>query len=305
MSHLEGQRRAFTLVELLVVIAIIGILVALLLPAIQASRESARRGQCANNLKQIGLALQNFAASNADAFPPGRYNTPANYGWAVMTLSYLEQTHLFDSFDKNANFYDAVNQPAVRTPLSVFECPSDPSGSQVFEIRNLPPGNAAFSPAAYGAAGDYFACYGVFDPAYGNVEQRDGVFQNNKVRPLATILDGTANTILLFEQAGRPAQWCNGRLIPGYNQANGAWWGAWAAFNGAQVQGYDDSCTQSVGTCAVNCNNGRGVYAFHPGGANVVMADGSVRLLHVGTAPGVLYALSTRANGETISSTDY
>jgi prepilin-type processing-associated H-X9-DG protein len=172
-------------------------------------------------------------------------------------------------------------------------------------MRTTPPANASFSPAAYGAATDYFACYGVWDPSYGTAEQRDGVFQNNAVRPLAAILDGTSNTIVVFEQAGRPSQWCNGRQIPGYNQANGSWWGAWAAFNGAQVQGYDDSCTQSIGTCAINCNNGRGVYAFHTGGANVLIADGAVRFLRPEMPPLVLYALATRASGETVSNSEF
>lgn len=305
MSVRIRRLHGFTLVELLVVIAIIGILVALLLPAVQAARESARRGQCANNLRQIGVALHLFASANHDAFPPGRCNAPNSYGWSVIALQYLEQVQLYDSFDKTANFYDAVNQGVVRTPLSVFECPSDPGSHQVFEILTAPPANAPFTPPAYGAAGDYFACYGVWDASYGDAVRRDGVFQNNLVRPLSAILDGTSNTILVFEQAGRPSQWCNGRLMPGYNQANGSWWGAWAAFNGAQVQAYDDSCTQSIGTCAVNCNNGRGVYAFHPGGAHVLMADGAARLLHSETPPAVLYALATRASGETVSNSDF
>jgi prepilin-type N-terminal cleavage/methylation domain-containing protein/prepilin-type processing-associated H-X9-DG protein len=293
-------RRGFTLVELLVVIAIIGILIALLLPAVQAAREAARRMQCTNNLKQIGLAMHNFASANRGAFPPGRCNTPVSYGWAVYVLPYIEQTALEQGFDRNANFYDPVNQPVVQTPLSVFQCPSDPTGQRTFEMRRTPPANSAFDPPAYGAASDYFACYGVWDASYGSAELRDGIFQNNQVRSIAEILDGTSNTILAFEQAGRPSQWCDGKLVEGYNQANGSWWGAWAAFNGAQVQGYDDSCTQSVGTCAVNCNNGRGVYAFHPGGANVLMADGSAHFLQSGTSLDVLYALATRASGETL-----
>jgi prepilin-type N-terminal cleavage/methylation domain-containing protein/prepilin-type processing-associated H-X9-DG protein len=296
---------AFTLVELLVVIAIVGLLIALLLPAVQAARESARREQCVNNLKQIGLAMHNFAGANGDAFPPGRCNTPVNYGWAVFILRHLEQSGVDQNFNRNANFFDAVNQPVVQMPLAVFQCPSVPGGDRVFEMLNLPPGNAPFSPPAKGAAGDYFASYGVWDPSYGTATQRDGIFQNNQARQLAEITDGTSNTILVYEQAGRPAQYCFGKLVPGLNQANGSWWGAWAAYNGAQVQGYDDSCTQSIGTCAVNCNNGRGVYAFHPGGANVLLADGSVHFLGATCAVNVLYALATRANGEVVSNANF
>jgi prepilin-type N-terminal cleavage/methylation domain-containing protein/prepilin-type processing-associated H-X9-DG protein len=296
---------AFTLVELLVVIAIIGVLIALLLPAIQAAREAARREQCVNNLKQIGLAMHSFACTSGDAFPPGRCNSPANYGWAIFILRYIEESGIDQRFNRNANFYDAVNQPVVQMPVRIFQCPSVPGGDRVFEILNLPPGSAPFNPPAKGAAGDYFACYGVWDPAYGTAAQRDGVFQNNRVRRIAEITDGTSHTIMLFEQAGRPAQYCNGNLVAGLNQANGSWWGAWSSFNGGQVQGYDDSCTQSVGTCAINCNNGRGVYAFHPGGASVLFADSSVHFLDAACALNVLYALSTRANAEVLPNADY
>jgi len=289
--------RGFTLVELLVVIAIIGMLIALLLPAVQAARESARQLQCVNNLKQIGLAMHGYATANHNAFPPGRYNAPNDIGWAVLVLPYLEQSALAQNFHMNANFFDAVNQPVVQTPLAVFQCPSVP-GTRTFQM--LTSAGAPFNPPATGAASDYFACYGVYDASYGSSTQCLGIFQNNAPQPLANIIDGTSSTILVFEQAGRPAQWCNGKLIAGINEVNGAWWGAWAAFNGPEVQGYDDSCTQSIGTCAVNCNNGRGLYAFHPGGANVLMADGSVHLLQTSTSLNVLYALATLANGEVI-----
>jgi prepilin-type N-terminal cleavage/methylation domain-containing protein/prepilin-type processing-associated H-X9-DG protein len=298
----QGRPLGFTLVELLVVIAIIGMLIALLLPAVQAARETARRTQCVNNLKQIGLAMHSYAAANRSAFPPGRYNAPYSFGWAVLVLPYLEQSALAQNFNMNANFYDPVNQPVVQTPLAVFQCPTVP-GNRIFAMTTT--AGAPFNPPATGAASDYFACYGVYDASYGSSTQCLGIFQNNAVCPLANIVDGTSNTILVFEQAGRPAQWCNGKLIPGLNQVNSSWWGAWAAFNGPAVQGYDDSCTQSVGTCAVNCNNGRGVYAFHAGGANVLMADASVHLLSTSTSVNVLYALATLANGEVISNASF
>jgi prepilin-type N-terminal cleavage/methylation domain-containing protein len=135
MSHRIMKPRAFTLVELLVVIAIIGILVSLLLPAIQAARESARRMQCGNNLKQLGLAMHNYADIYGSAFPQGRISklpwppaVPAgpHYGWGISLLPHLEQNALYENFDQNANFYDPVNQPVVKTPFAVFQCPSTP-----------------------------------------------------------------------------------------------------------------------------------------------------------------------------------
>jgi prepilin-type N-terminal cleavage/methylation domain-containing protein/prepilin-type processing-associated H-X9-DG protein len=302
-SRKPSLREGFTLVELLVVIAIIGILIALLLPAVQAAREAARRAQCVNNLKQIGVAMHNFASSNNSAFPPGRLNAPYNYGWSIWLLPYIEQSAAQQQFDRSANFYDPVNQPIVQMPLSVFQCPSTPGNPRIFEMLSL--ANQPFSPPAMGAAGDYFACYNVFDASYGTATQREGIFQNNKVRPMAEILDGTSNTILVFESAGRPSQWCHGRMEPGLNQVNGSWWGAWAAYNGGGIQGYDESCSQSIGTCAVNCNNGRGVYGFHPTGANVLLADGSVHFLQDSTALSIVYALATRANGEVAATADF
>jgi prepilin-type N-terminal cleavage/methylation domain-containing protein len=301
----QREQHAFTLVELLVVIAIIGILIGLLLPAVQSAREASRRTKCLNNVKQIGLAAHGYASANSDVFPPGRYNTPFNYGWAAFLLPYLEESGLAKSFDYQANFYDAVNQPAVQTPIAVFQCPSVPGGTRIFQMLNCPPANTPFTPPANGAATDYIACYGVYDASYGSSTQRLGIFQNNLVRRTCEITDGLSHTILVFEQGGRPAQWCYGRMTADLNQVNGAWWGAWPAFNGAQIQGYDDSGTQTIGTCAVNCNNGRGLYAFHPGGAHVLLADGSGHLLPTTTCLNVLYALATLANGDSTANVDF
>lgn len=296
--HRKRDPQGFTLVELLVVISIIGILISMLLPAVQSAREAARRMHCLNNNKQIGLAMHGYAAANGDVFPPGRYNTPFSYGWAVFVLPYLEEAGLGKQFNYEANFYDAANQRVVQTPIATFQCPSVPASPRIFEMLNAPPGNTPFSPPANGAASDYFACYGVYDASYGSSTQRLGIFQNNLVRHMCEITDGLSHTILVFEQAGRPAQWCYGRMTASLNQVNGAWWGAWAAFNGPQIQGYDDSDTQTVGTCAVNCNNGRGLYAFHPAGAHILLADGSGHLLSAATSVQVLYALATLANGD-------
>ena len=132
-------RRAFTLVELLVVIAIIGILVALLLPAVQAAREAARRTSCQNNLKQIGIALQNYHDSSSGAFPPGIVFDAGPTGmpfvpdrswsfrpnWIINILPYMEEQGLYDSFDLTVYISDAVNQIPRGTTVETLLCPSD------------------------------------------------------------------------------------------------------------------------------------------------------------------------------------
>ena len=129
-SSLKPQASfAFTLIELLVVIAIIGILIALLLPAIQSARESARRLQCANNFKQLGLAALQYEQT-AKAFPVSRLALPGGvrHGWGSIFLANLEQQNLQDTYHWNRSWNHADNQPAVRTSLSVMVCPSAPGG---------------------------------------------------------------------------------------------------------------------------------------------------------------------------------
>ena len=303
-------RRAFTLIELLVVIAIIAILISLLLPAVQQAREAARRTQCRSNLKQLGLAMHNYADVYNNAFPPGRISTKPwpsgvgsdpggpHYGWGVSLLPYIDQKALYQQFDQNANFYDPVNQPVVKTPLKVFQCPSTPDTPRIFTMTDFN-NDPLPTPDVQAASTDYVACYGVWDPIPGDYT---GILQNNLPRPIAHVVDGTSQTMLLIEQAGRPDYWCYGEKQPDPNPANYSWWGSWAAFNSPGLRAYDNSCTQTVGTCAVNCNNGRGIYSFHDGAANVLMADGSVRMLNASLPPEVMYALATRANGEVVTS---
>ena len=136
-NHLRGSRRSttrgFTLIELLVVIAIVAVLVALILPAVQQAREAARRTQCKNNLKQIGLGLFEYHNTNRN-LPPGwvgvKHGRPATdgyngWGWASMILPQIEEQSLFRSIDFTSAMVDPVNAPARLRRLSVFRCPSD------------------------------------------------------------------------------------------------------------------------------------------------------------------------------------
>jgi prepilin-type N-terminal cleavage/methylation domain-containing protein len=135
------QRLAFTLIELLVVVAIFGVLIGLLLPAVQKVREAANRMKCTNNLKQLGLAFHNFENAQG-GLPPRRLTVAPFQGWAPFLLDYLEQSSLARQYDLTRNFYDPVNQPAIGLPLAMFICPTAPPNRMITIIdqANKPTG---------------------------------------------------------------------------------------------------------------------------------------------------------------------
>ena len=209
-------QRGFTLVELLVVIAIIGILVALLLPAIQAARESARRSQCQNNVKQLCLALLNYHDTNK-IFPPSvrfadkQKNSPESatthqQNWVVSVLSFFEEQSLRDSFDSTVPVSDPKNRTPRGTTLVPMLCPSDPYNRQaLFAGRNAAEGDN-WARGNYGANGALgFLTVGGTNPAggadtiYWKNPQTRGVMGMNVALSIPKITDGTAKTILIGE----------------------------------------------------------------------------------------------------------
>ena len=298
-SSTNGKRHGFTLIELLVVIAIIAVLIGLLLPAVQKVREAAARMQCANNLHQLGLALQNYHDVYG-SFPPGQVRAPyawwtVNHGWAVFILPYLEQQSLYDAYHWDQALAAQANQGVVARPLKNFCCPSTPEQDRYDTTHGLFP-----SYGGKGACGDYAPTWYV-DPALATGDTQ-GVLAPNCMTKLTDITDGTSNTILLTEDAGRPRQWRASR--PGDDQTieGGPWAGFWT---GITLQGSTFDGTSRPGPCAVNCSNDHEVYSFHPGGANAVFADGSVRFLPEGMNNHVLAALITRAGGEVVLADDF
>lgn len=316
------QRRGFTVVELLIVIAIIGILMALLLPAVQAGREAARRLACANNVKQLGLALHNYH-NDQRTFPPGAVGplTPAfpqylglkHHGLTTYLLPYLEQESLASRYDWDASWFDTPNQEVVNTQLKIWQCPS--AQANRLEDGSLPTvtpppvglysGTAACSDyAGMGTIDKGLPLTGLIEPPAGPLDERghfEGAFPINAARSMAEFLDGTSNTILIAECAGRPHLW------QGRNQIAGVWvsGGPWASRNLLFGRGAKPDGTALYGPCAVNCTNNREVYGFHPSGANAVFADGSVHFLNASTDIRVFAALVTRAGGEVIPAGDY
>ena len=291
----------FTLVELLVVIAIIGVLVALLLPAVQAVRESARRMQCTNNLKQLGLALHNFHDTNK-IFPAARdqlgtspsLSTLWVASWTPHVLPYIEQQGLYQQYRLDRTWDDASTNGAANGPITknvpTFTCPSAPA-------RNTRPANSQRANIDYAATSERQAnnpflnatqasAVEVADPNYIGVLGHNVLVAVNPPvhrlanRRMATITDGTSNTFLLAECAGRNTYWWMSKR-QATTVSNGPWGQANARL---QIGGcdpanvnYPTSNNNVAGPKAINCINHKEIYAFHPSGANVCFADGSVR----------------------------
>ncbi|MBL8824344.1 MAG: DUF1559 domain-containing protein [Planctomycetia bacterium] len=299
--------RGFTLVELLVVIAIISLLLALLLPAIQRVREASNRMQCANNLKQLGLAFHQYV-NDYGALPPRRQTVTPFQGWGPLLLTYLEQTAISRDYDTKKNFYDPVNQPYIKLPLAIFACPTAEYGRKIniIDQMNMPTG-------AEGAAGDYFAANSV--DAYWWPEPRRSAAANtmecpamrdNSRRKFAAIRDGITHTLLLAEFAGRPDHWIMRQKQPTNANLQWAnWWGPWASYQSSIFRTWSADGKTPGGPGTINCNNNWGIYAFHPAGANVLFCDGGVRFLPVGLDREVFAGIVTRDGGEVIDETSY
>jgi prepilin-type N-terminal cleavage/methylation domain-containing protein/prepilin-type processing-associated H-X9-DG protein len=308
-----AKKRGFTLVELLVVIAIIGVLVSLLLPAVQAAREAARRTQCLNNLKNLGLALNNYENARQrfpatltffkeDPYPNTLKNSSLYLNWAIEVLPYMEQQALYNSFkisaDPEFKLSHEVNRAAVATPLSVMLCPSDPNGQQVFSGLE---GDFARGSYGYNAMQWWPSQYEW--PKMENNPLLDfnigmAGFKNHEIdqsQRIAQITDGTTNTIMLGEmrvglsQRDRRGTWAMGMCGSNFHCRH-------AGYQPNSCQGQEDDVQGSKniiedvseGTLLADCmmpqrnleDSGQSVVrSAHPGGAHVAMVDGSARMI--------------------------
>jgi prepilin-type N-terminal cleavage/methylation domain-containing protein/prepilin-type processing-associated H-X9-DG protein len=305
MSHkVANSRSAFTLIELLVVLAIIAVLISLLLPAVQKVREAANRTQCTNNLKQIGLACHHYHDSY-HSLPPGYYatasypDTTPGWGWGAYLLPYLEQEPLYRQID----FRQPMQQnPAVLgTILRVYLCPSDQPPPQPFSIVD-----ATFESVVSAAPSSYAASVGD-DNSEADAPTGNGVFYRNSKIRFADITDGLSNTTILGDRAWLQVQgiWA-GAPNNGVTHAGprNAWPNATASASVLILahNNWINSATDSDGGLDDFSSN-------HPGGANLLFADGSVHFLQTITSDGLqrraFWALGTRAGGETVQGLDY
>lgn len=311
-------RSGFTLVELLVVIAIIGILIALLLPAVQGVREAARKTACANNLKQIGLAVLQYANSNQDRLPPtwathlgenGRrtacnhHDLLNSFGWRATILPFLEEQNLFDRID----FQDAAgrdeNLQVLETLVPIYQCPSTP-GSPRFTKRTT-----GMNPSIELAAHDYNASHtpqsawqfsfegvkyvldgdspkGIWEQTHARMLERGLCPFHERTGPakLTWITDGLSKTTMLIEQALQPLRIEVGEE-PRDDKTIGASWA-------------NPSRTYADSRRRINGSNLFGRFSFHVGGVHNAMMDGSVSFLDETTDVRILRSMDTRSGGD-------
>jgi prepilin-type N-terminal cleavage/methylation domain-containing protein/prepilin-type processing-associated H-X9-DG protein len=330
----RAARRGFTLIELLVVIAIIAVLIALLLPAVQSAREAARRAQCVNNLKQLGIALQNYHDVNG-AFPMDRYNGAylGSYSYGLDCYSALlrllpfeEQTQTFNAFNLNLNNNDPSNTTGIGVYVASYLCPSDTT-------ERVPVGWAATNYAV--SEGNFFPwLWGPSDPYNANTAfpPPNGIFFVDLAFTIASVTDGTSNTAAFSERVtgdfssaistqrtdnyspGTAPATSNDAIAPcnALDITNLSYQGLsvdgapWAFASNCETI-YKHCTTPNTRSCMYPANWRilLSANSNHPGGVNVAFSDGSVRFIKDSISLTTWQALGTRNGGEVISADSY
>lgn len=316
MSQLSSRRATnrrvgFTLIELLVVIAIIAILIALLLPAVQQAREAARRTQCRNNLKQLGLAMHNYHDIHL-RLPPGAI-TSNWIGWGTMLLPSIEQTALHESISTNNGFNQIwtnatnsggsyhVRDVVAKTPLAPFRCPSDPMGGVNTHMYD------------YGTS-NYVANVGhLFEPTAAAADQKyAGPFLMNIAIPFAKFTDGLSNSVLLGE---RKTLGETGTSQPNY--FGGVWIGpihaaapnnvfpkgatnGWATINNGRYLSLVTAPMRNDNYFINQPTMGQSFSSLHTGGAHFLLGDGAVRFISENVDRNLYRSLGAYADGEVL-----
>ncbi len=294
--------RGFTLIELLVVIAIIAILIALLLPAVQQAREAARRIQCKNNLKQIGLALHNYL-DVAGVFPPGwiavdRTGAPnahagtSGVGWATMILPHIEQNNVYSQFNANLPLTDSANAAFLRNQIPAYKCPSDPQ-PEFFKLADEH-GGAILTELPIA---NYIGCFGKealdgCENAPGDLPvmadgtcKGDGVFYHNSNVRIADLTDGTSSTFMVGERK---------------TVAKLDWYTTWPGMIAEGEEAFQRVCGSADHTPNHPATHFDDFSSNHTGGAQFLLGDGSVRFISQSIDSGTYQALATIRGDEVV-----
>ena len=322
--HPQSRRIfAFTLVELLVVMTIIGILIALLLPAIQAVRAAARRMQCSSNMRQIGLAIHNYENVNKYLPPSYTSNSPSknvNHSVLTLLLPFSERMQAYAKVDFTRNWANQANYDAVRNTIPVFLCPQTPDGSprevggrvrypsdyapcgmisptvrkQLFDAGLITPRAPANKSGGQGDDSQHFYYRNMLVPDYHALSPNSNW---GGPLPISAVTDGLSNSWMFFEDSGRPFYYIanHRRGKPGDVPANGVSGAAWADHD-AEFW-IHNLCN---GSQMINCTNDNEIYSFHTGGANFLFGDGSVGFSSQTINPEVFVSLFTCSAGDIV-----
>lgn len=309
------KRRGLTLVELLVVIAIIGVLVAILIPAVQSAREAARRTSCANNLKQISLAVTQYIGSYRDQLPPAwKTHSDENgrqlrcnhidifnsFGWRSTILPHLEEQSLFDRIDFSKAAGDQTHLSVLQTVLPIYQCPTTPGSPRFVRTTTqrigwpakLRLGAYDYTASQAGITASGIAAVAFDGVKYTNWDESLKLLSERGLCPyqettgsakLKWITDGLSNTTMLIEQSLQPLTIHKRKVDETF--VSGASWA-------------NPSRTIAWRIWALNESNQFGRYSFHSDGVNNAMMDGSVRFLDLTTRRRILRAMDSRDAGD-------
>lgn len=301
------SRRALILVELLVVSTILGLLVAILIPAVQAAREAARRTQCQNNIRQISLAVLNYASAHKESLPDlfryreqpcashGDYN---EFSWRVTVLPFLEQQGFYDQLDLDLSALAPENHSIVGQVLPVYQCPSMPGYPR--SPHQCPEDDNKVRVGPTVGATDYLAGFriSILGERIAGAWYNLGVWRNEigdydrSTARLSKITDGLSNTILITERSGLEATCWHGRWL----MCDG---GGWTQSASCEVQiSWLRGGQDNIIPVAINVNPIFSIFSSHTSGANVAMCDGSVRFLSEDLNHKTVGAMLTRAGSE-------